>query len=152
MARPIFVLNGPNLNLLGQREPHIYGTTTLDEVKALTQVRARDHGLEVDFRQTNHEGVLVDWLQEARTAACAVVINPAAYSHTSIALLDAVKALDIPVVELHLSNPAARESFRRHSYVSEAATAVITGLGPAGYGLAVEATVSLMNVQKQGAR
>jgi 3-dehydroquinate dehydratase-2 len=150
MARPIFVLNGPNLNLLGQREPHIYGTTTLAQVQALAEARAREHGLELDFRQTNHEGVLVDWLQDARTAACAVVINPAAYSHTSIALLDAIKALEVPVVELHLSNPAARESYRRHSYVSEAATGVIMGFGAAGYGLAVDAAVALMAARTKG--
>ncbi len=145
MAKPIFVLNGPNLNLLGVREPHIYGTTTLDQVKTLCQARAAGHGLSVDFRQSNHEGVLVDWIQEARTQASAIVINPAAYSHTSIALLDALKALDQPIIELHLSNPAARERFRRHSYVSSVATGVIAGFGAGGYPLAIDAVVRLIS-------
>ena len=144
MAKPIFVLNGPNLNLLGVREPHIYGTTTLDQVKALCETRAASHALEIDFRQSNHEGVLVDWVQQARTDACAVVINPGAYSHTSIALLDALKACERPVIELHLSNPAARESFRRHSYVSLAATGVIAGFGAGGYELAIDAAARLI--------
>ena len=144
MAKPIFVLNGPNLNLLGVREPHIYGTTTLDQVKGLCEARAAGHGLSVDFRQSNHEGVLVDWVQQARTDACAVVINPGAYGHTSIALLDALKAVERPVVELHLSNPASRESFRRHSYVSEVATGVIAGFGAGGYELAIDAAARLI--------
>jgi 3-dehydroquinate dehydratase II len=138
MARPIFILNGPNLNLLGVREPHIYGTTTLEQVRELCEARAARHGLPVEFRQSNHEGVLVDWIQEARTTACALVINPAAYSHTSVALLDAIKAAELPTFEVHLSNPAAREDFRRHSYVSLAATGVIMGLGVHGYELAVD--------------
>ncbi len=147
MSKPIYVLNGPNLNLLGVREPHIYGTTTLDQVKALCEARAATHGRKIVFRQSNHEGQLVDWIQEARTEACAVVINPAAYSHTSIALLDALKAVDLPVIELHLSNPAAREDFRHHSYVSKAATGVIAGFGAAGYELAVDAAVRLVTAQ-----
>ncbi len=145
MAKPIFVLNGPNLNLLGVREPHIYGTTTLDQVRTLCEARAADHGLTVDFRQSNHEGVLVDWIQEARATAAAIVINPAAYSHTSIALLDALKVLDRPVIELHLSNPAARESFRRRSYVSTVATGVIAGFGADGYVLAIDAIARLIS-------
>ena len=132
MARPIFVLNGPNLNLLGVREPDIYGTTTLDQVKALCEARAAQLGLEVDFRQSNHEGELVDWIQAARAEASALVINPGAYTHTSIALLDALKALAAPIVEVHLSNPAARENFRRRSYVSLAATGGDLGLRRAG--------------------
>jgi 3-dehydroquinate dehydratase II len=147
MAKPIYVLNGPNLNLLGVREPHIYGTTTLDQVKAACQTRAQTHGTAVEFRQSNHEGVLVDWIQEARTQASAIVINPGAYSHTSIALLDALKAAELPVIELHLSNPAAREDFRRHSYVSLAATGVIAGFGAAGYELAVDAAVRLVTAK-----
>jgi 3-dehydroquinate dehydratase II len=143
MAKPIFVLNGPNLNLLGVREPHIYGTTTLDQVKALCEGRAATHGLSIEFRQSNHEGVLVDWIGEARTAGSAIVINPAAYSHTSVALLDAIKAAGLPTIELHLSNPAAREGFRRHSYVSLAATGVIAGLGVHGYELAIDACAHL---------
>ena len=143
MAKPIYVLNGPNLNLLGVREPHIYGTTTLDQVKAICEARAASHGLRVEFRQSNHEGDLVDWIQEARSAASAVVINPAAYSHTSVALLDALKAAELPVIEGHLSNPAARESFRHHSCVSMAATGVIAGLGVQGYELALDACARL---------
>ena len=143
MAKPIFVLNGPNLNLLGAREPHIYGTTTLDQVKALCEARAAAHGLEVEFRQSNHEGELVDWIQAARGEASAIVINPAAYSHTSVALLDALKAAELPVVEVHLSNPAAREAFRHRSYVSMAATGVIAGLGVQGYELALDACARL---------
>ena len=144
MAKPIFVLNGPNLNLLGVREPHIYGTTTLDQVRGLCEARAAAHGLQVDFRQSNHEGVLVDWCQEARTGAAALVVNAGAYSHTSIALLDALKAAERPVIELHLSNPAARESFRRRSYVSLVATGVIAGFGAAGYELAMDAAARLI--------
>ena len=144
MAKPVFVLNGPNLNLLGVREPRIYGTTTLDQVKSACETRAATLGMGVDFRQSNHEGVLVDWVQEARTQACAIVINPGAYSHTSIALLDALKAVELPVIEVHLSNPAARESFRRRSYVSLAATGVIAGFGAQGYDLALDAAARLV--------
>ena len=143
MPKPIFVLNGPNLNLLGVREPHIYGTTTLDEVRDRTAARAQTLGFSIDFRQSNHEGVLIDWVQAARTDASALVINPAGLGHTSIALLDALKALTIPIVECHLSNPAARESFRRHTYVSLAATGQVTGFGAVSYELAVEAAARL---------
>jgi len=139
MPKPIYVLNGPNLNLLGTREPEIYGHQTLDDVRGLCEARAKSLGHEVVFRQSNHEGELVDWIQEAREQACALVINPAAYGHTSIAILDALKALAIPVVECHLSNPAAREAFRRKTYVSLAATGVVSGFGAASYELAVEA-------------
>ncbi len=144
MPKPVFVLNGPNLNLLGVREPDIYGTVTLDQVKSACEARAVTLGLSVDFRQSNHEGALVDWVQEARTKACAIVINPAAYSHSSIALLDALKAVELPVIEVHLSNPAARENFRRHSYVSLAATGVIAGFGVQGYNLALDAAARLV--------
>lgn len=137
----LYVLNGPNLNLLGVREPHIYGRETLADVQALCEAAAE--GVTVVFRQSNHEGELVDWIQEARTRAVALVINPAAYSHTSVALLDALKALTIPVVECHLSNPAAREEFRRHSYVSLAATGIISGFGAQSYELAVKAALRL---------
>ena len=143
MAKPIYVLNGPNLNLLGSREPHIYGTATLDQIKALCEARAASTGFEVVFRQTNHEGELIDWVQEARSAASALVINPAGYGHTSVALLDALKAFEAPVVECHLSNPAQRETFRRVSYVSLAARGVVAGFGPASYELAVEAAARL---------
>jgi 3-dehydroquinate dehydratase-2 len=137
----LYVLNGPNLNLLGVREPHIYGRETLADVQAICE-RAAD-GATVIFRQTNREGELIDWVQEARTEASALVLNPAGYGHTSIALLDALKALTIPVVECHLSNPAAREDFRAHSYVSLAATGVISGFGAHSYELAVKAALRL---------
>jgi len=118
MSKPIYVLSGPNLNLLGVREPEIYGKETLDDVRKLCERRAGALGREIVFRQSNHEGELVDWVQEARAKACALVINPAGYGHTSVALLDALKTLDIPIVECHLSNPAARETFRHNTYVS----------------------------------
>lgn len=144
MAKPIYVLNGPNLNMLGSREPHIYGETTLADIQGLCEARGAAHGLTVVFRQSNREGELIDWVQEARTEASAVVLNPAGYGHTSISLLDALKMLDIPIVECHLSNPAAREDFRRHSYVSLAASGVISGFGARSYELAIEAAVGLI--------
>ncbi|MFN3582891.1 type II 3-dehydroquinate dehydratase [Phenylobacterium sp.] len=143
MSKPIYVLSGPNLNLLGTREPEIYGHQTLDDVRRLCEARAKSLGREVVFRQSNHEGELIDWIQEARENACALVINPAGYGHTSVAILDALKMLSIPVVECHLSNPAAREAFRRHTYVSLAATGVVSGFGAASYELAVEAAAGL---------
>ena len=149
MSKPIYVLNGPNLNLLGTREPHIYGHATLRDVETLCEAKAAAHGVQVVFRQTNHEGELIEWVQEARTAACALVLNPAGYGHTSVALHDALKALSIPVVECHLSNPAAREPFRHHSYVSPAASGVIAGFGPASYELAVEAALRLAGAAAQ---
>jgi 3-dehydroquinate dehydratase-2 len=138
----LYVLNGPNLNLLGVREPHIYGRETLADVEALCQAAAGD--ARVVFRQTNHEGELIGWVQEARTEASALILNPAGYGHTSIALLDALKALTIPVVECHLSNPAAREAFRHTSYVSLAATGIISGFGAQSYDLAVKAALRLV--------
>lgn len=143
MSKPIFVLNGPNLNLLGIREPHIYGRETLDDIRLRCEARAHTLGRDVVFRQSNHEGELLDWVQAARTQACGLVINPAGYGHTSIALLDALKSLDIPIVECHLSNPAARETFRRQTYVSLAASGVVCGFGPASYELAIEAACGL---------
>ena len=143
MPKPIYVLNGPNLNLLGVREPDIYGRETLDDVRAACERRAGDAGFTVVFRQTNHEGELIDWVQEARERACALVLNPAGYGHTSVALLDALKSCGVPVVECHLSNPAAREGFRRRSYVSEAARGVVSGFGALSYVLAVEAAARL---------
>jgi 3-dehydroquinate dehydratase-2 len=143
MSKPIYVLNGPNLNLLGVREPHLYGKTTLDEIREQCEARAHDFGRKLVFRQTNHEGELIDWVQEARERACAVVINPAGYGHTSVALLDALRTLSIPVIECHLSNIAQREPFRRESYVSLVATGVIQGLGPHSYELAVDAALRL---------
>jgi 3-dehydroquinate dehydratase-2 len=143
MPKPIYVLSGPNLNLLGTREPEIYGHQTLDDVRGLCEARAKALGYEVVFRQSNHEGELVDWIQEARDNASALVLNPAAYGHTSVAILDALKMLSIPVVECHLSNPAAREPFRRKTYVSLAATGVVSGFGAKSYELAVEAAAGL---------
>ncbi len=143
MSKPIYVLSGPNLNLLGVREPEIYGTTTLEDVRGLCEARAATLGRTVVFRQSNHEGEIIDWIQEAREAASALVINPAGYGHTSIAILDALKVLKIPVVECHLSNPAAREDFRRETYVSLAATGLVSGFGAVSYELAVEAAARL---------
>jgi 3-dehydroquinate dehydratase II len=143
MSKPIYVLSGPNLNLLGVREPDIYGRLSLEDIRGLCEARARVHGAAVIFRQTNHEGELIDWVQEAREEALALVINPAGYGHTSIALLDALKTLDIAIVECHLSNPAAREDFRRSTYVSLVADGVVSGFGAASYELAVEAACGL---------
>lgn len=143
MSKPIYVLSGPNLNLLGVREPEIYGHQTLDDVKRLCEARASALGCQVVFRQSNHEGELIDWIQEAREKAGALVINPAGYGHTSIAILDALKIVGIPVVECHLSNPASRETFRRKTYVSLVATGVVSGFGAASYELAVEAAAGL---------
>ncbi|MET0294153.1 MAG: type II 3-dehydroquinate dehydratase [Phenylobacterium sp.] len=143
MSKPIYVLSGPNLNLLGVREPEIYGNATLDDVRAACEARAAALGRGIVFRQSNHEGELIEWVQEARTSAGALVINPAGYGHTSVALLDALKMLAIPIVECHLSNPAAREDFRRSTYVSLAATGVVSGFGAKSYELAVEAAAAL---------
>ena len=143
MPKPIYVLNGPNLNLLGVREPHIYGQTTLDDIAQACTDLARALGFAVEFRQSNHEGQLVDWIQEARTEAAAVVINPAAYGHTSVALLDALKTLSIPIVECHLSHLATREDFRHQTFVSKAATGIIAGFGAKSYELAVQAAAHL---------
>lgn len=143
MPKPIYVLSGPNLNLLGTREPEIYGHQTLEDVRKLCEARASSLGCEVVFRQSNHEGELIDWIQEAREKGSAIVINPAGYGHTSVAILDALKMVTIPVIECHLSNPAAREAFRHQTYVSLAATGVVSGFGAASYELAVEAAARL---------
>jgi 3-dehydroquinate dehydratase II len=147
MPKPIFVLNGANLNLLGVREPSIYGAETLEDVKRRTQARGQTLGFGIDFRQSNHEGDLVDWIQEARTEACGIVLNAGAYTHTSVAVLDALTAAERPVIELHLSNVFRRESFRHHSYVSAAARGVICGFGAKGYELAVEAMADIVGRQ-----
>jgi 3-dehydroquinate dehydratase-2 len=140
----VMVLNGPNLNLLGLREPEIYGADTLDDIAAALEDRARDLGLTVDLRQSNHEGHLIDWLHEAQArGAKAVIINPGAYTHSSIALRDAVKAIVTPVIEVHLSNPHARESFRHTSHVSPVARGVICGFGATGYLLALDAAARI---------
>jgi 3-dehydroquinate dehydratase-2 len=135
----IFVLNGPNLNLLGEREPAVYGRETLADLEAACREEGQACGVAVEFRQTNHEGVLVDWIQEARHAARGLVLNAGAYTHTSIAVLDALSVLTMPVIEVHLSNIFRREAFRHQSYVSMAATGVIAGLGSDGYRVALRA-------------
>ena len=145
MATPLItVLNGPNLNLLGLREPGIYGAGTLGDLETLCAEAAEGLGLAIDFRQTNLEGELISWVQEARGNAAGLVINPAGYSHTSIALMDALLAVDLPVIEVHLSNIHAREPFRALSYASRAAQGVICGLGFAGYRLALIALSDIL--------
>jgi 3-dehydroquinate dehydratase-2 len=140
----IFVLNGPNLNLLGTREPEIYGTDTLDDIAARITAQAEELGVELDIRQSNHEGHLIDWLHEAQAKrAKAVILNPGGYSHTSVALHDAVKAIATPVIEVHLSDPEAREGFRHTDLVALAATKLIKGEGARGYTLALDAAVRL---------
>ena len=145
MAKPIYILNGPNLNLLGTREPEIYGSDTLADIEAACASFAKAAGHKTVFKQSNIEGELVDMIQEAREKACALILNPAAYTHTSVAIYDALKTLDIPVIEVHLSQPAKRESFRRRSYVSEAATGTISGFGAKSYELGVQAVINLLN-------
>jgi 3-dehydroquinate dehydratase-2 len=140
----VYVLNGPNLNLLGIREPEIYGTDTLDDIADRLQDKARALGLAIDMRQSNHEGHLIDWLHEANAkGAKAVLLNPGGYGHTSVALHDAVKAICVPVIEVHLSNPQARESFRRRSLIASAAKGTIAGFGALGYELALDAAARL---------
>ena len=139
----LMILNGPNLNLLGVREPHIYGTTTLSQVRENCEHHARKLGLELSFHQSNHEGEIVDWIQSARQTADAVIINPAGYSFTSIAILDAIKAFEGPVVEVHISNIHARDEHHCHSKISSAATGVIAGLGPYGYIAAMDAVAQM---------
>src|ERR671919_478274 len=138
MAPTIWILNGPGLNLLGEREPAVYGTATLDDIVAMCRARATELGLEVEARQTNHEGELIDWLHDARHAAAGVILNPAAFTHYSFAVQDAVTSAQVPVVEVHISNIHAREPWRTHSVVSPVARGVIAGLGAHGYVLALE--------------
>ncbi|QZD89205.1 3-dehydroquinate dehydratase [Qipengyuania aurantiaca] len=144
MTNTVFVLNGPNLNLLGTREPEIYGTETLADIETMLHEQAGPLGLEISFHQTNHEGQLVDWLHEAnRQDAKAVLLNAAAYTHTSIALLDAIKAIAVPVIEVHLSDPSTREEFRHVSYVGMAAADCVQGLGPRSYAVALDKAAAL---------
>ncbi len=140
----IFVLNGPNLNLLGTREPEIYGYQTLDDIAGMLEDQARPLGLTIDVRQSNHEGHLIDWLHEANAVgAKAVLLNAGGYTHTSVAILDAIKSIEVPVIEVHLSDPHTRESFRHHSYVALGAVACFAGHGPASYTLALDAAARL---------
>lgn len=144
MASTLMILNGPNLNLLGTREPEIYGHQSLADIEALCVKAASAHGLTIDFRQSNHEGILIDWVQEARNGFAAIIINPAAYTHTSIALHDALKAVSIPVIEVHISDPKSREAFRHESYVGLVATQTVSGKGAAGYAEAVAIAAKLI--------
>ena len=144
----IYVLNGPNLNLLGEREPEIYGRTTLDEIRQNCEARAASLGLAVDFRQTNFEGELIESVHQARRAAAGIIINPAGYTTTSIGLMDALLAVELPVIEVHITNIHRREEFRHHSFVSKAATGVIAGLGVQGYALALEAMAELVGAEE----
>ncbi|GGB60977.1 type II 3-dehydroquinate dehydratase [Henriciella pelagia] len=141
MTKPIYVLNGPNLNLLGSREPEIYGHETLDDIR--DSMRKQAGNRDIDFRQTNSEGQLVDWVQEANREASALILNAGAYTHTSVALHDALRACTLPIIEVHLSNPAAREPFRQTNYVAPAATATIAGLGSRGYHFALDAAIKM---------
>jgi 3-dehydroquinate dehydratase-2 len=140
----ILILNGPNLNMLGVREPSIYGTDTLADIEAACAERATELELDIDFRQSNHEGQLVDWIQEARTGADGLVINPAGLTHTSVPVHDALKLCDVPVIEVHLSNIHRREQWRHHSYISLVANGIIMGLGPQGYLLALDAMARIL--------
>jgi 3-dehydroquinate dehydratase-2 len=144
---PIYILNGPNLNLLGEREPEVYGYTTLAQIGQMCEEQAAQYGLSTIFRQSNREGDMVDYLQEARTSGSAVIINPAGYGHTSVAILDSILALKIPVIEVHLSNIHRRDPFRSHSYVSKGATGIIMGLGAQGYLRAVDAIAEILKVK-----
>jgi 3-dehydroquinate dehydratase-2 len=145
MATLVYILNGPNLNLLGTREPEVYGRTTLGEIESACRSVAADHGMEIKFLQSNHEGELIDWIQEAHRQGAGILINPAAFTHTSIAIRDALSACSAPIVEVHLSNIHRREAFRHLSYVSEVATGVICGFGSQGYLLGLQALAQLLH-------
>ncbi len=148
MPKTVYVLNGPNLNLLGSREPEIYGRATLADIEKLCRAAAKRHGLAVEFRQSNHEGEIIDWIQQAHAEnAAGLVINPAGYSHTSVAILDALAAMEAPVIEVHISNIHARESFRRRSYVSQTARAIVCGFGIEGYALAITGLASMIDAE-----
>jgi 3-dehydroquinate dehydratase II len=149
MSNAIFVLNGPNLNLLGTREPELYGRATLADVEKLCRATAERYGLAVEFRQSNHEGEIVDWIHEAHAEkAAGLIINPAGYTTTSVAILDALHILQAPVIEVHITNIHAREAFRRHSYVSRVARAVVCGFGVEGYALAIAGLAALAGVKE----
>jgi 3-dehydroquinate dehydratase-2 len=151
MSKPVLILNGPNLNMLGTREPHIYGSTTLADVEKMCQERAKKVGLTISFHQSNNETQLIEWIQGGINGCDGIIINPAAFTHTSVAILDALNMVKAPIIELHISNPHKREPFRHHSYVTFAATALICGLGVNGYPLAVEAMAGLIKA-KQAAK
>lgn len=148
--KPVYVLNGPNLNMLGLREPAIYGADTLKDVEALCVAQAQRLGMSVVFRQSNVEGEIVNWIHEARDAACGIAINAGAYTHTSVALHDALKAAELPAVEVHLSNVYKREAFRHHSYIAPAVNGVICGFGINSYALALEALANIIATNKKG--
>ena len=158
MSKPILILNGPNLNLLGTREPHIYGATTLKQVEEMCRARAEKRGLTISFHQSNSEAQIIDWIHGGiggaggAGGADGIIINPAAFTHTSVAILDALKMFEAPIIELHISNPHKREAFRHHSYVTYAATALICGLGVNGYPLAVDAMADLLETKKAQAK
>ena len=148
MSRLIFVLNGPNLNLLGKRQPHIYGYETMADVEAACRKVAAEHRLDVRFHQSNREYELIDWIHEAREIAAGIVINPAAFTHTSVALLDALNTFEPPVIEVHISQVHKREAFRHHSYVSHRSDAVMAGFGTQGYTLAIQRLAHLISLKK----
>jgi 3-dehydroquinate dehydratase-2 len=149
MSDTVYVINGPNLNLLGTREPEKYGRATLADVEALCREAARRHGLAVEFRQSNREGEIIDWIHEARQRdAVGIILNAAAYTHTSIAILDAITAAAVPTIEVHITNIHAREEFRHHSYVSKAAKAVLCGFGIDGYALAIEGLATMIKAKR----
>ncbi|WP_184042725.1 type II 3-dehydroquinate dehydratase [Roseospira visakhapatnamensis] len=148
VSATVLILNGPNLNLLGRREPAVYGRETLDAIVGRCRTRGAALGLTVDVRQSNHEGDLVDWIQQAGPEVGGIIINAAAYTHTSVAIPDALRAVGLPVIEVHLSNVHAREAFRHHSFISPVADGVIVGLGPQGYDLALEAMARLIQEAK----
>ena len=148
MTKPVLILNGPNLNLLGTREPHIYGSISLAEVEAMCAKKAKEVGLKISFHQSNSEAQLIDWIHQAIEGASGIIINPAGYTHTSVAILDALKMVKHPIIELHISNPHQREEFRHRSFVTLAATAMMCGLGVNGYPLAVQAMADLIKAKK----
>ncbi len=150
MAAQILVLNGPNLNMLGIREPALYGHHTLDDIREMCASRAEALDLDIDFRQSNHEGELVEWIQRAHGACAGIVINPGGFTHTSVAILDALLLSELPVIEIHISNIFRREDFRGHSYISQAASGMITGLGAYGYVLALDAVAQIITSENQG--
>lgn len=147
MSRIVYVLNGPNLNMLGQRQPAIYGRETLSDVEGQCRAVASQHRLDIEFRQSNQEGEIIDWIHEARERAGGIVINPAALTHTSVAILDALNICDVPIIEVHISNVHKRESFRHHSYVSLVASGVIAGFGTQGYSLALVRLAHLIDAK-----